>query len=251
LSQKLKYTDIMATIWHEGEITAVRQVAATIREFDVIIKNMDTFDFQAGQFVTMDLPIGEKRLQRWRSYSIASAPNDNALLTFCIGKIEGGLATTYFFEQAKVGTILRFKGPTGSFYLPEKIENNLVMICTGTGIVPFKSMIADIFLKKKLHQKIHLIFGCRHEKDILYKDFFEEIKLKIPLFSYDIVLSREEKEGFSQGYVHQVYMTQPTENFVDTHFYLCGWSAMIDEAVKKLTEEKNVPAATIFFERYG
>ncbi|NJL76697.1 MAG: hypothetical protein HC892_18430, partial [Saprospiraceae bacterium] len=113
--------------------------------------------FKAGQFVTMDLPIHEKRLKRLRSYSIASAPSNDNILEFCIVQLEGGMATNYFFNEVNVGTSILFKPPSGVFILPEPITKDLVFICTGTGVAPFRSMLFDIFNHKKPHQKLHLI----------------------------------------------------------------------------------------------
>ena len=40
--------------------------------FYIKIDSDEPFDFKSGQFVTLDLPVSEKRQQRWKSYSIAN-----------------------------------------------------------------------------------------------------------------------------------------------------------------------------------
>jgi NAD(P)H-flavin reductase len=62
-----------------------------------------------GQFITFDLPIGEKRLQRWKSYSIANFITDGKI-ELCVGKLEGGLGSTYLCETVQIGDTLKFKG---------------------------------------------------------------------------------------------------------------------------------------------
>jgi ferredoxin-NADP reductase len=238
----------MATVWHEGKIIKITDETHNVKRFVVEIEN---FEFQAGQFVTMDLPIGEKRLQRWRSYSIASAPNGSNQLEFCIGKLENGLGTTYLFETVNIGTVLKFKGPDGNFCLPKNEEKELIMICTGTGVAPFKSMLDDVFASEKKYKSIHLIFGCRYKKDLLYYEELSDLKSKIPNFTYDIALSREKNDDGYQGYVHDIYLkkySQPTEN---QHFMLCGWSAMIDEAVANLMTKMGCERTQIQYELYG
>ncbi len=241
----------MATTWYFGKISHIEIETPSVRRFTVEVEEVENFDFRAGQFVTMDLPIGEKRLQRWRSYSIASAPLGTNSLEFCIGKLEGGLGTTYLFEEAKVGTVLKFKGPDGSFCLPEQLDNDLVMICTGTGVAPFRSMLHSVFFNQKPYKSLHLIFGCRYEKDILYRKELEQFAHDFPNFTYEIALSREPETDFHKGYVHQIYLKKYAATRPDVHFMLCGWSAMIDEAVANLLVTLAYDRTQVRYELYG
>jgi len=212
---------------------------------------VESFDFKAGQFVTMDLPVHEKRLHRWRSYSIANAPDGSAVLEFCIVYLEGGLATRYLFEEAKVGTTLRFKGPDGTFTLPDQLDKKLVMICTGTGVAPFRSMIWDIHNRGLPFEGIDLIFGTRHEDGILYRSEFEAFQEKWPNFQYDIALSRARDWPGYKGYVHPIYMERYAEPSPDIQFYLCGWSNMIDDAVANLVVKMGYDKSQVRYELYG
>ncbi|MBI3883597.1 MAG: oxidoreductase, partial [Sphingobacteriales bacterium] len=75
---------------------------------------------------------------------------------------------------------------------------------------------------------IHLVFGCRTQKDLLYFDELSQLEKDLPGFHYYPVLSREEWSGRS-GYVHTVYEDLVVEKQPAT-FFLCGWKAMVDEA---------------------
>ena len=88
----------MSTRWYKGIITRIQPLTDITSQFTLKIESDEIFTFVPGQFVTFDLPIGEKRHQRWRSYSIANAPNNTNELEFCIVHSEGGLATQYLFE---------------------------------------------------------------------------------------------------------------------------------------------------------
>lgn len=227
--------------WLNSKVIRIEDETPTTKRFWVEVEDVESLDFRAGQFVVMDLPIGEKRRERWRSYSIANAPDGSNVLEFCIVLLEGGKGTTWFFEEVEVGTPIRMKAPSGMFYLPEKIETDLVFICTGTGVAPFRSMIQDLHAQKKSHRSIHLIFGTRYAEGILYRKEFEKLMEEMPGFRFDVALSREENEldfpfGVRQGYVHTVYLERYKTVFADHHFYLCGWQNMIDEAIENLIE---------------
>lgn len=249
----------MPVTWYEGRIARIEQRSSNTRSFWIEVPEISAFDFKAGQFITVDLPIHEKRLQRWRSYSIASPPDSSNLMELCIVQLEGGLASTYLFEQATIGTPIRFKGPGGAFVLPENLDDkDLVLICTGTGVAPFRSMLLDIAQQHKSHRHLHLIFGTRYREGVLYEQEFQQLASELPGFTYSVALSRETDPQQLQapfdirgGYVHSVYLEAYREKREDVLFYLCGWSNMVDEAVLHLTEELGYATQQVRTELYG
>lgn len=241
----------MPTTWHDGIVRKIETIAPNVRSFQLEVPEVQSFDFQAGQFVTMDLPIGEKRLQRWRSYSIANAPDGSNSLELCIVRSDEGMGSKFLFDEVQEGSALKFKGPDGGFVLPETIEKDLVFVCTGTGIAPFRSMILDLKNSGKPHRNIHLIFGTRQESGILYRDDFEALKQSMPGFQYDVVLSKQADWAGWKGHVHQVYLEQYATPRPDVDFYLCGWSNMIDEAVANLLLQLKYDRSQIHYELYG
>jgi ferredoxin-NADP reductase len=239
--------------WYDSQIIDIQNETDSTKRLWVKIQGEEKVQFQAGQFVTMDLPISDKRLKRWRSYSIASAPvGEDDVLEFCVVKAEestGG--SQYLCEEATIGTPIRFKGPDGAFFLKQPLEKDLVLICTGTGVAPFRSMIWDIYNQQIPYKNIHLIFGCRYEKDILYRQEFEELAQKMPNFKYSIALSREKEWKGTKGYVHEVYMEEYCDKRDDVDFYICGWSNMIDDVVAKLMIDLGYDKSQIHYELYG
>ena len=241
----------MPVKWYQGKVTKITDESPNTKRFWVEVMTEETFHFTAGQCVVMDLPIGDKRLQRWRSYSIANAPDGKNVLEFCIVRLDKGAAGTYFFEEVEIGTELKFKAADGTFCLPEKIDHDIVLVCTGTGVAPFRSMLWDVIDRKLEHRKIHLIFGTRYENGILYREEFESMKELLPDFSYDVCLSRETDWEGHKGYVHSVYMEQYDASDEQVKFYLCGWSKMIDDAVANLLIKKKFKKEQIIYELYG
>jgi CDP-4-dehydro-6-deoxyglucose reductase len=158
--------------------------------------------------------------------------------------LDGGLGTTYLFNEISVGSVLTLRGPQGVFVLPDPIEKDLFFICTGTGIAPFRSMSHHIFNHQIAHRDIYLIFGCRKSCDCLYGAELKALEKEIPSFNYISTFSREEPGGdYRTGYVHAAYeaicrekMQQSGDGSLPApaHFYLCGWKNMIDEAKQRI-----------------
>jgi len=219
--------------WITSKIVDIIERTETTKSFFLQMPELTNFNFIPGQFVTLDLPISDKRQDRWRSYSIANAPNGSNIIELVIVKVPFGKATTYLFEEMQIDSEIIFKGPGGVFCLPKEIKKEIVMICTGTGVAPFRSMINHIYNHKLDHQKLHLIFGARKRSNILYEDEWKKLTEQNPSLRVDYALSREEFEGY-QGYVHGIYQRDYSNLAKDRVFYLCGWQNMVDEAKKGL-----------------
>ena len=87
----------MAWTWHTGTLVGVEYMSEMNKKFWV--KTPENLPFKAGQFITMDLPISDKRLKICMSYSIANIPNEDNLLEFSIARLPGGAGTKYLFED--------------------------------------------------------------------------------------------------------------------------------------------------------
>jgi CDP-4-dehydro-6-deoxyglucose reductase len=138
----------------------------------------------------------------------------------------------------------------GKFVLPESIENELCFICTGTGIAPFRSMLFDLKKNPRPTGDIHLVFGTRTTRDVLYYDEMLALAKEMPQLKYHVTLSRETETWTGhRGYVHAVY----EELFKDKRpadFYLCGWKNMIDEARERIAA-MGYDRKSVHFELYG
>jgi len=234
--------------WRTGKVIRIEDHTPNTKRFWVEVPELPSFDFAPGQFVTLDLPIHEKPNKRWRSYSIASWPDGSNVFEMVIVLTQGGLGTTYLFNNISIGSTLSFRGAQGVFTLPQNLDKDLFLICTGTGIAPFRSMLHHIKRNNVPHKNIYLIFGCRKKEDILYYDEFKKIEPEIPGFKYIPTLSREHWEG-KHGYVHAIYEEICREK-QPANFFLCGWKHMIDEAQKRILE-MGYDKKSIHLELYG
>ncbi|MHA4810873.1 ferredoxin--NADP reductase [Flavitalea flava] len=233
--------------WQTGTVIRIENETEQTRRFWIQLPAMESFDFQPGQFVTLDLPIHEKPGKRWRSYSIASWPDGTNVLELVIVLLEDGAGTNYLFKEIKVGSELTLRGPQGIFTLPAKIEKDLFFICTGTGIAPFRSMAHHLLNHNIPHQNIYLIFGCRKFSDGLYGEELRDLEKRMPDFHYIPTFSREIPDNnlIRTGYVHAVYeeicrngnsLSSPPNpaELKPASFFLCGWKNMIDEAKQRI-----------------
>jgi ferredoxin-NADP reductase len=146
----------MPYTFYDSEVVNIIDETPNTKRYFIKINSPEHFRFKAGQFVMIDLPIDSKI--HTRSYSIASAPSDDNIVELLIVLKQGGLGTTYLFENIKVGSTLECSLPLGKFSLPEEIDRDICFISTGTGIAPLRSMLIDMLKTHKGHKNVYLIF---------------------------------------------------------------------------------------------
>lgn len=243
--------------WQIGKVVDIQQEAAATRKFFIELPATNNFVFEPGQFVTLDLPIHEQKNKRWRSYSIASHPNGTNIFELVIVFLEGGAGTNYLFNNITIGSELTLRGALGKFTLPEVLDKDIYLICTGTGIAPFRSMVKHIQANNIPYKNINLIFGSRTIGDCLYSREMLQLSKAMPNFNYLPCLSREENipNWATKGYVHAAYENQINKTKIGDDlppvlFYLCGWKNMVDEAKQRIVD-LGFDRKTIHLELYG
>src|SRR5438874_12571868 len=104
-------------------------------------ENETVFDFEPGQFISIFAEKEGKRISR--PYSIASWPENKALLELCINVVDGGFMSN-FLHHVPVGTKLPTLGPLGRFVMQEPIPFDTVFVATWTGVAPLLARMGHI-----------------------------------------------------------------------------------------------------------
>ncbi|MEM3851702.1 MAG: FAD-binding oxidoreductase [Methanomassiliicoccales archaeon] len=209
--------------------------------------NGHMFEFDAGQFVSISAvkPDG-KRLAR--DYSIFSPPSFREGFELCVKRVEGGFMSNFLCD-AKVGDKINAIGPMGGFVIRRPLKPEIFFVATGTGIAPFRAMLETLFDEGVTDTQLYLIFGTRHQEDIIYRSYFEKLAAEHPNFHYLPTLSKAD-DGWQghRGHVQDTlfkYLDDPSGKEV----YICGLQIMVDE-VKDLAIQHGVPATNVYYERY-
>jgi ferredoxin-NADP reductase len=112
----------------------------------------DNFVFKAGQYMNLGMPHEGKML--FRSFSIASLQGAHKTIDFLIPYRKDGLFSHYVYELS-LGDTIKAKGPFGSMVLEKVDSETIFFFSTGTGIVPFRSMLVELrkilLLKKNIY----------------------------------------------------------------------------------------------------
>jgi ferredoxin-NADP reductase len=94
----------------------------------------------AGQHVDLRLT-AEDGYQVQRSYSIASAPEDDRL-ALTVERLDDGEVSPYLVDEVRPGDQIELRGPIGGYFVWQAGDGGPVMlIAGGSGIVPLRAMI--------------------------------------------------------------------------------------------------------------
>ncbi|WP_197047061.1 FAD-binding oxidoreductase [Paucibacter sp. KBW04] len=187
------------------------------------------FRYLAGQYINIIGPQGIKR-----AYSLANAPRADGKLQLHIKKVAGGALSTYWFEQAKVGDLLRLEGPRGSFFLRDVAGMDLFLLATGTGFAPILALLEELAQRPAEAQprSLAVYWGGRQAQD-LYSDL-PALPPHCPPLNFVPVLSRaDESWGGERGHIQDALLRR-NPSLTNAWVFACGSNAMIASAQKQL-----------------
>jgi ring-1,2-phenylacetyl-CoA epoxidase subunit PaaE len=124
-------------------------------------------EYQAGQFLTLPIKIGNK--EHRRSYSLCSTPNIDSNPSITIKRVVNGEVSRFLMDHLKEGDIINALPPAGRFTLETSPENqrDIFLIGAGSGITPLFSHLKNL-LKNESKSRIILIDCNKNEHHILY-----------------------------------------------------------------------------------
>tara|TARA_X000000950_G_scaffold287197_1_gene398567 strand:- start:17817 stop:18854 length:1038 start_codon:yes stop_codon:yes gene_type:complete len=221
---------------------------AVLISFEVPKKMKEKFQFEAGQYLTLEAKIDENTVRR--SYSICSAPIDG--LQVGIKEVPEGVFSTYANRLLKAGETIMVAPPEGRF----KYENSgkgqrLVAFAAGSGITPIMSIIKTALSDHK-DSSVYLVYGNKTPEDTLFYEALKELQGKYgDRLIIKWVFSRSNITdsffGRIEAPIVKNTLTQLEQNI--DKFYLCGPEGMI-QSVSDTLVEKGVDSAKILFELF-
>lgn len=209
-----------------SRIEKMERLAPDVIEMHLRLPASERLQFLAGQYIDILLKEGKKR-----SFSLANAPHDDAVLQLHIRYVPGGLFTEQVFSTMKVRDILRFNGPHGSFFLREDSTRPIILLAGGTGFAPIKAIVEHA-IAEKCARPMRIYWGAKAQVDLYQDTLPRQWASEHPHIRYIPVLS-EPVAGDTwtgrTGFVHEAVLA----DFPDLsghEVYACGSPVMIDAA---------------------
>jgi len=225
---------------------------SVVLSFDVPDSLVQTYEFIAGQYLTIKHTIDGKEVRR--AYSICSAPKSEKLQVG-IKKVDGGTFSVFANQQLKAGDTLDVMIPEGKFTLqPEKkAAKNYAAFVAGSGITPVISIIETV-LREEPDSKFLLAYGNTTQLETMFhsrllalsREFSTRLEIE---FLYSRERTEEARFGRIDRSIVNLLLKNKFEFTVFDAFYLCGPEPMIDE-VSSALKEQGINEKIIHFELF-
>ncbi|PWL39822.1 flavodoxin reductase [Flagellimonas aquimarina] len=239
--------------FHSLKIAAIDSLTpnAVALTFEIPENLKDSFEFTAGQYITIKHEINGKELRR--AYSISSAPSSGKL-TVGIKKMPEGTFSVYANESIKPGDVFEVMPPEGRFVFDSHSQSkNIAAFAAGSGITPIMS-IAQTVLESHPENIFVLVFGNQSPEETMYLEALQELQKQYTnRFFIQNVYSRSQAEDALFGRIETSTVNFVTKNkFKETSFdafYLCGPEEMIT-TVSDTLKNNGIAEEKILFELF-
>jgi ferredoxin-NADP reductase len=235
--------------WELGEVVEIIDETPKVRS--IVLDVPEWIGHRAGQHVDVRLT-AEDGYQAQRSYSIASAPEDQRLALTVEG-VPDGEVSSYLVGELRTGDMIELRGPVGGYFVWEAdMGGPLLLIAGGSGIVPLMSMLrhrnasgAEVGAK--------LLYSSRSWEDVIYRDELE--RLASATHGPEVVhtLTRSQPPGWT-GYARRVDGQMLAETAWPASgmpsAFVCGPTPFVESVAAALVL-LGYPTTTVKTERFG
>jgi len=210
-------------------VRSLAPYTVSVLHLQLELPELTQLEFAPGQHMNVHFSEG---LQR--SFSMASAPGGNRV-DFHVRRIPGGWFTDGVLPRLRDGDTLEVEIPLGRFHCRTQDYRPLLMVATGTGISPIKSML-EALLDAADCPPVWLYWGMREEGDLYLDEVIRSWQGRLYDFQYVPVLSRAASAWQGRrGFVQQAVL-EDLADLSEHSIYLCGSPAMIGDAKQAFVE---------------
>jgi ferredoxin-NADP reductase len=237
------------TLWRLAEVIEV--VAETPRTKSLLLEVPGWEGHKAGQHVDVRLT-AEDGYQAQRSYSIASAPEDERLM-LTVDRLGDGEVSPYLTDVLMAGDKLELRGPIGGYFTWEEGDGGpLLLVGGGSGVVPLMAIIRHRAAVGS-GVPVRLLYSSRSYEEIIFRKELETLASRDSALEVIHTLTRS-RPGDWAGYARRIdaemlreVAWSPDES---PPAFVCGPTSFVEGVADALVRLGHDPAR-VKTERFG
>lgn len=177
--------------FHSLKVSKVESLTPLSKKisFEIPQELRSLYQFQSGQYVSLELPIEGHMIKR--SYSICSPSEDNATISVGVKQIPDGYGSKYINNELRENQVLAVSEPEGSFLISNLDTSvDYTFVAGGSGITPILSMLYAIL--PKLTKNVHLKYSTLFKEETMFYDELMALQSTYPHFKLDLLYTHGE-----------------------------------------------------------
>lgn len=205
-------------------IARLQRLAPDVTGLWLQLPRSERLQFFAGQHLDILLKDGRRR-----AYSLANAPEEDEHLELHVRHYPGGAFSDQLFGALAERSLLRIRGPYGSFQLREEGTAPVLLAAGGTGFAPIKSILEHA-RARGLRRRFHLYRGARRPAGLYLDERVRQWLEEGLVRAYAPVVSEPAKEDGWRGRTGLLHQAVAAD-FPDLsgwEIYACGPPPMIE-----------------------
>jgi len=218
LDEMAPWNDRLQTL----ECIGVSDEAPEVKTFTFRSDNQTWFRYQPGQFVTLELPVGDEPLMR--TYTLSSSPSRPFSIAVTVKAQPGSLGTRWMFDTVRPGTLLRAYGPAGDFTLHRHPAAKYLFISAGSGVTPMMSMLRWLN-DCAPWTDVAFVTCARRPEEIIFRKELELLGSRMPGLSLGFLIEeRSSRESWfgHMGRIDAVRLPLLSPDFREREVFCCG-----------------------------
>jgi len=230
--------------------TVVANEPDTARVHNLVLDCPTWTGARAGQHVDVRLT-ADDGYEAQRSYSIASAPEDEHLM-LTVERLDDGEVSPYLVDVLRPGDQLELRGPIGGFFVWESsLGGPLQLLGGGSGVVPLRAMLRHRAATAN-PVPARLLYSARSLDEVIYRDELQQLDGSDGV-QVRLTLTRAWPEDWTgdRGRVDATLLQRATFTAAERpRVYICGPNGFVEAAANALVTLGHAPER-IRTERFG
>jgi ferredoxin-NADP reductase len=219
--------------WRLGEVVELIDETHSVRS--IVLGVPEWPGHRPGQHVDIRLT-AEDGYQAQRSYSIASAPEDDGLM-LTVERLLDGEVSPYLVDELRPGDELELRGPIGGYFVWEaSFRGPLFLVAGGSGIVPLMAMLRHR-AASGAKMAARLLYSSRTWEDIIFREELEQLAGEADGLEVFHTLTRIQPvdwEGYARRVDAQMLVETAWAPATMPASYICGPTSFVEAASRAL-----------------
>lgn len=180
------------------------------------------FDYEPGQFITLDLPVPGGNVQR--TYTLSSSPSRPLSITVTAKAQPTSVATRWMIDNLKPGMKVKAYGPAGIFSLKRHSADKYLLISAGSGITPMMSMTTWLWDSGQ-RSDVVFVHAARRPSDVIFSEHLHHMANRESGLQLHITVEQHDEFRSWHGYrgrLSQLMLGLMASDYLEREVFCCG-----------------------------